>query len=72
MCETQEIRYVHTMVHPDYANELRVGCVCAEKIEGEYIGPRLREKAPRSAAVRKKRWLPADGGSRHAGTRTSW
>ena len=57
MCETQEIRYVHAMTHPEYASELHVGCVCAEKMEDDYIGPRLREKALRSAAGRKKRWL---------------
>lgn len=57
MCEVQEIRYVHTMSHPDYADELNVGCVCAEKMEDDYVRPRLREKALRSAAGRKKRWL---------------
>jgi hypothetical protein len=57
MCETQEIRYVHTMTHPDYAGELQVGCVCAERMEDDYIAPRLRERALRSAAGRKKRWL---------------
>ncbi len=57
MCETQEIRYVHSMSHPDYAEELQVGCVCAGRMENDYIGPRSREKALRSAAGRKKRWL---------------
>jgi hypothetical protein len=57
MCETQEIRYAHAMTHRDYAGELHVGCVCAEKMEDDYTGPRLREKALRSAAGRKKRWL---------------
>jgi hypothetical protein len=57
MCEVQHIRYVHTMTHPDYVTELNVGCVCAEKMEDDYVGPRLREKALRSAAGRKKRWL---------------
>jgi hypothetical protein len=57
MCETQEIRYVHTMTHPDYADDLDVGCVCAEQMEDDYTGPRLREKALRSAAGRRKRWL---------------
>src|ERR1700732_4267397 len=57
MCETQEIRYVHAMTHPDYAGELHVGCGCAEKMEDDYVRPRLREKALRSAAGRKKRWL---------------
>jgi hypothetical protein len=57
MCETQEIRYVHTMHHPDYPTGLDVGCVCAEHMEDDYVRPRLREKTLRSAAGRKKRWL---------------
>lgn len=57
MCETQEIRYVHAMMHPDYARGLNVGCICAEKMEDDYVGPRRREYALRSAAGRKKRWL---------------
>jgi hypothetical protein len=57
MCEVQEIRYVHTMTHSDYAASLDVGCVCAEKMEDDYVGPRRREKALRSAAGRKMRWL---------------
>jgi hypothetical protein len=57
MCETQQIRYVHSMQHPDYPTGLEVGCVCAEKMEDDYLRPRIREKALRSAASRKKRWL---------------
>ena len=45
------------MTHPDYADELNVGCVCAEKMEDDYVRPRLREKALRSTTGRKKRWL---------------
>lgn len=57
MCETQAIRYVHSMHHPEYPAGLNVGCVCAEKMSDDYEGPRRREKALRSAASRKKRWL---------------
>jgi hypothetical protein len=57
MCEIQQIRYVHIMRHPDYEGLLRVGCVCAEKMEDDYVGPRLREKKLRLVAGRKKRWL---------------
>jgi hypothetical protein len=57
MCETQQIRYVHSMHHPDYPTGLEVGCVCAGKMEDDYSRPRMREKALRSAASRKKRWL---------------
>lgn len=57
MCETQEIRYVHFMKHPDYESVLGVGCVCAERMEEDYAGPKRRESALRNAAGRKRRWL---------------
>ncbi|MFZ5733644.1 MAG: hypothetical protein ACOY4O_12975 [Pseudomonadota bacterium] len=57
MCEVQDIRYVHTMSHPNYDTSLEVGCVCAEHMEEDYVRPRLREQALKSAASRKKRWL---------------
>ena len=33
MCETQDIRYIHYMEHPEYSHILEVGCVCAENME---------------------------------------
>jgi hypothetical protein len=56
MCEVQPIRYVHDMEHPGYPDVLRVGCVCAENMEGDYIGPRRRERAIRNAAARRRKW----------------
>jgi hypothetical protein len=57
MCETQNIRYVHYMEHPDYAGSLGCGCVCAEKMEGDYVGPRRREAVLKASGARRKRWL---------------
>jgi len=56
MCEVIEIRYVHKMEHPDYPNELSVGCVCAEHMEDDYVGPREREKRLRDRARRQRTW----------------
>lgn len=57
MCETQEIRYVHWMEHPDFSEILEVGCICAEHMENNYEAPRKRERGLRNAAQRKRRWL---------------
>ena len=57
MCETQEIRYVHSMTHPNYAEQLGCGCICAGHMEGDYEGARQREQVLRNAASRKSRWL---------------
>ena len=34
-----------------------VGCVCAEKMSGDYEGPKRRENRLRNRAVRRKKWL---------------
>lgn len=34
MCESQTIRFVHHMEHPDYSQVLEVGCICAGHMEG--------------------------------------
>jgi hypothetical protein len=43
MCEFAEVRYMHTMVHPDYPGELQVGCYCAERMERDRTAPAKRE-----------------------------
>lgn len=57
MCETQEIRFVHSMEHPNYPVALAVGCVCAGHMEEDSEGARRRESAVRNTASRKSRWL---------------
>ena len=58
MCEVTSIRYVHYLTHPDFGEQaLGVGCVCAENMEQDSVGPRERERNLRNAAVRKRRWL---------------
>jgi hypothetical protein len=43
MCGNEHVRYVHLMAHPAYAT-LRVGRVCAEKMQNDYTAPRQREQ----------------------------
>lgn len=56
MCESQSIRYVHHMEHPDYSDVLEVGCVCAGHMEGDVAASRAREASMRSRAAKRKRW----------------
>ncbi|MDE8654484.1 hypothetical protein [Novosphingobium album (ex Liu et al. 2023)] len=73
MCEAVEIRYVHHMEHPEYADILGVGCVCAEHMEDDYVRPRERE-AKLKAAVRrrsawhKRAWKVSPGGTLYLNT----
>lgn len=56
MCGKEEIRYVHGMEHPEYAEPLRVGCVCAEKMADDYTGARERERRMKNRAARRRTW----------------
>ena len=57
MCEKQEIRHVHVVSHPDYAETLRVGCDCAEKLTGDYVTPAERERAAQNWTARLRNFL---------------
>ena len=57
MCETQEIRYVHSMQHPHYPQILMCGCVCAGYMEEDPAWARQREGELRSISSRRQRWL---------------
>src|SRR6266478_9519945 len=53
MCETMWVRYVHTMRHKDYPEQLEVGGVCAGHMEENLKAPKLRNLA----AARCPGWL---------------
>jgi hypothetical protein len=57
MCGHERIRFLHSMEHPKYSLELKVGCVCAEKMSDDYVGPREREDKLRNRAGKRGRWL---------------
>lgn len=57
MCGNEKIRYVHVMRHPDFDEQFNVGCVCAEKMSGDSVGPKQRETKLRNRSIRKMRWL---------------
>lgn len=56
MCGNEKIRYVHILTHPEVAEEYRVGCICAEKMSGDYVNPKQREKEIRNKANRRANW----------------
>jgi hypothetical protein len=43
MCGNEHVRYVHIMSHPGHQT-LRVGRICAEKMQNDYLAPRQREQ----------------------------
>lgn len=56
MCGQEKIRYVHIVKHPDVAEELRVGCICASKLTDDYVNPKRRECELQNYINRKKTW----------------
>ena len=70
MCGHEKIRYVHVVSHPDYGEELLVGCQCAEKLTEDYINPKLKEKELRNKTNRrtnffKRKWKISAKGNQY-------
>ncbi|MPM14065.1 hypothetical protein SDC9_60425 [bioreactor metagenome] len=68
MCKQEGIRYVHIMEHPSYSGQLRVGCICAENMENDYVAPRGREndlinRHNRKMNFLKREWQPRTNGN---------
>ena len=53
MCQTQRIRYIHTMKHENYDLELHVGCECAAQMELDGSEARARE----TNLKKEQRWV---------------
>lgn len=57
MCNKEEIRYVHTMYHPEAPDYFRVGCVCAENLLEDYILPKKLLKDAKNKSNRQKKFI---------------
>jgi hypothetical protein len=51
-CGTEEVRYIHHLAHAEHP-DLVVGCVCAEKLTADIVGPRKREQQAKNRAMRR-------------------
>lgn len=57
MCESQDIKTIHVMAHPDVAATLRVGKVCAGHMEGDLAAAESRQSNfDRQSAWLARRW----------------
>lgn len=57
MCGNEKIRFVHIVSHPDMKEDFRVGCVCAERMTGDYVNPKRRERELQNRANRRANWI---------------
>jgi hypothetical protein len=71
MCEIVSIRYVHVMEHEDYDGQLGVGCVCAQHMEEDRIGPKRRERLLINAVKAARSGYRGSGASPIGATRFS-
>jgi hypothetical protein len=56
MCGKEQIRFVHILSHNEVVEPFRVGCVCAEKMTGDYVNPKQRQRQLENRAKRKDNW----------------
>jgi hypothetical protein len=56
MCGKTDIRYVHTMSHPEY-HDLDVGCECAINMTDDYVGPKETRRRATNLSKNKQTWF---------------
>lgn len=56
MCGKEQIRYIHILRHSLVDDDIRVGCICAEKMTDDFQNPRKREKKLKNTINRKLNW----------------
>lgn len=54
LCGCRKVRFVHVMGHPDYFEDVAVGCICAGVMEGDILAARERERFMRNRSKRKR------------------
>jgi hypothetical protein len=69
MCGKEKIRYVHIMKHESYGT-VRVGRVCASKMEDDYKNPEQRDDECKNRAARRSNFLKRDWNRRSNGNYT--
>jgi len=60
-CEHQEIRYVHTMSHPDWPTLIRAGCICAGHMQEDVGAARQREHTLKNTLRRRMKFSSRGG-----------
>lgn len=55
MCDKTDIRFVHTIYHPDAKLTVKVGCQCAQKLTDDKETPVRKEREAKARAAQKQR-----------------
>jgi hypothetical protein len=57
LCGCKGVRYIHVMKHPEYLDELSVGCICAGVMEGDILEAEKRAREAKNKSKRKSYYL---------------
>lgn len=60
------IRYVHALKHPDTGISTECGCICAEHLMEDYVGPKQKEKALKGKQARIRNWVKSPKWKSHS------
>jgi hypothetical protein len=71
-CGQHPIRFVHTIVHDDWPDEVDVGRICVEHLTEDYVNPARREADLKRRAARVKRQRNAYERGRLAWAERTW
>jgi len=57
LCQCSQVRYVHVMRHPEYFEDIHVGCICAGIMDGDILAAKERDREMKNRAKRKRNYL---------------
>lgn len=72
LCGCSQVRYVHSMRHPQYFEPVDVGCECAGVMEGNELAARDRDRRMKNRAKRKRNYLKRRWKTSYNGNQTLW
>ncbi len=69
LCQCPKVRYVHVMRHPEYFEDIHVGCICAGIMDGDILAAKERDREMKNRAKRKRNYLKREWQWRANGNR---
>lgn len=57
LCGYPAVRYIHVMQHTEYAEKIKVGCICAGIMEGNILAAKERDNKEKRRSGRKSNFL---------------
>jgi hypothetical protein len=60
LCGCENVRYIHRMIHDQYPDELKVGCVCAGIMEDDILAAKERDAEAKRRSKRRLTFFKKD------------